>query len=65
VVEDLDDIGKLGHGFSAVDELDEIDIGDGAVHRPRYVNRNLTSDQKENVCMLLKGSVGCFAWEYT
>jgi hypothetical protein len=42
-----------------------LDIGDGAVHRPTYVNRNLTSDQKENVCMLLKGSVGCFAWEYT
>jgi hypothetical protein len=65
VVEDFDDIGKLGHGFSAVDELDEIEIGDGAVRRPTYVNRNLTSEQKERVCMLLKGFIGCFAWEYT
>jgi hypothetical protein len=65
VVEDFDDIGKLGYGFSAVDELHEVDIGDGAVRRPTYVNRNLTSEQKERLCMLLKGFVGCFAWEYT
>jgi hypothetical protein len=50
VVEDFDDIGKLGHGFLAVDELDEIEIGDGAVRRPTYVNRNLTSEQKECAC---------------
>jgi hypothetical protein len=65
VVEDFDDIGKLRYGFSAVDELHEVDIGDGAVRRPTYVNRNLTSEQKERLCMLLKGFVGCFAWEYT
>jgi hypothetical protein len=65
VVEDFDDIGKLRYGFSAVDELHEVDIGDGAVRRPTYVNRNLTSEQKERLCMLLKGFIGCFAWEYT
>jgi hypothetical protein len=64
VVEDFDDIGKLGYGFSTVDELDEVDIGDGVVRQPTYVNRNLTCEQKERVCMLLKGFVGCFAWEY-
>jgi hypothetical protein len=64
VVQDFDDIGKLGYGFSTVDELDEVDIGDGVVRQPTYVNRNLTCEQKERVCMLLKGFVGCFAWEY-
>jgi hypothetical protein len=63
-VEDFSDVGKLGHGFSAVDELDEIDVGDGAVHQPTYVNRNLTCEQKEEVHDLLKGFVSCFAWEY-
>jgi hypothetical protein len=35
------------------------------VHRPTYVNRNLTCEQKEEVCKLLKGFVSCFTWEYT
>jgi hypothetical protein len=29
VVEDLDEIGKLGWGFSSMDDLDKVDIGDG------------------------------------
>jgi hypothetical protein len=49
VVEDFDDIGKLGYGFLTVDELDEVDIGDGAVCQPTYVSRNLTSEKK-NEC---------------
>jgi hypothetical protein len=28
VVEDLDELGKLGRGFSFMDDLEEIDIGD-------------------------------------
>jgi hypothetical protein len=28
VVEELDNEGRLGHRFSLVDELDEVDIGD-------------------------------------
>jgi hypothetical protein len=65
MVEDLDDISKLGHRFSVVDELDEIDIRDGMVHRPTYVNQNLTCGQKEEVRRLLGEFVCCFAWEYT
>jgi hypothetical protein len=38
IVEDFSDVGKLGHVFPAVDELDMIDIGDGVVHGPTYVN---------------------------
>jgi hypothetical protein len=33
VVEDLDELGKLGRGFSSMDNLEEIDIGDGVVPR--------------------------------
>jgi hypothetical protein len=31
VVEELEDVGKLGRGFSSVDELEEIDIGNGGL----------------------------------
>jgi hypothetical protein len=34
VVEDFDEIGKLGLGFSLVDVLDEVDIGDGDAQIP-------------------------------
>jgi hypothetical protein len=42
MVEDFDDVVKLGCGFSAVDELNEIDIGDGVNRQPTYINKNLT-----------------------
>jgi hypothetical protein len=29
VVEDLDELAKLGRGFSSMDDLEKIDIGDG------------------------------------
>jgi hypothetical protein len=65
VVEDFDEVGKLGHGFSMVDELNEIDIGNMVVHQPTYVNKNLTPEQKMEVCKLLKEFIMCFTWEYT
>jgi hypothetical protein len=37
VVKDLEDIGKLGRCFSAIDELEEVDIGDGITKQPTYV----------------------------
>jgi hypothetical protein len=37
-IEDLEDDGKLGQGFSSVDGLEEIDIGDGTIPRPTYMN---------------------------
>jgi hypothetical protein len=39
-IEDLDDLGKLGQGFSSADRLEEVDIGDGTVPRPTFVNKN-------------------------
>jgi hypothetical protein len=41
VVEDLDDMGKLGQGFSSVDELEENDIGGGGMGLHTYVNASL------------------------
>jgi hypothetical protein len=31
VVEDFDDVGKLGQGFTTVDDLEEVDHGGGSI----------------------------------
>jgi hypothetical protein len=46
VVEDLDELGKLDRGFSSMDDLEEIDIGDGLIHQPTYVSARLDVNQK-------------------
>jgi hypothetical protein len=43
VVEDLDELGNLGRGFSSMDDLEEVDIGDGVVSRPTYVSAHLNT----------------------
>jgi hypothetical protein len=40
-IEDLDDLGKLGQGFTSADPPEEVDICDGIVPRPTFVNKNL------------------------
>jgi hypothetical protein len=45
VVEDLDELGKLGRGFSSMDDIEKVDIGDGVVHRPTYVSAHLNTSQ--------------------
>jgi hypothetical protein len=65
VVEDFDEVSKLDQGFVAVDDLEEVDVGDGTVWRPTYVNANLSVPKKEEVHTLLKQFIGCFTWEYT
>jgi hypothetical protein len=30
-VEDLDNLGKFGQGFSSMDDLEKLDIGDGVI----------------------------------
>ena len=64
-IDDFDDMEKLGKGFSSADPLEEIDIGDGSIPRPTFINAKLEADQKIKVCMLLKEFVDCFAWNYT
>jgi hypothetical protein len=46
VVEDLDELGKLGWGFSSTDDLEKIDIGDGLIPQPTYVNAHLNTSKK-------------------
>jgi hypothetical protein len=49
VVEDLDELGKLGQGFSSMDDLEKIDIGDGVVPQPTYVSACLNMSQKQEI----------------
>jgi hypothetical protein len=65
VVEDLDELGKLGRGFSSMDDLEEIDIGDGVIPWPTYVSARLDINQKQEIIELLKAYTYCFAWDYT
>jgi hypothetical protein len=65
LLEDFVDVGKLGQGFTSVDDLQEIDLGDEHKARPMYINVSLTIEQKAIVCELLKEFVECFAWDYT
>ena len=46
--------GKLGHGFTSADELEEIDIGSGDRPRPTYVSAKLDPEYKRELVDLLK-----------
>ena len=63
-IEELDDMDKLGQGFTSADPLEEVDIGDGSIPRPTFINKNLKADYKVELIGLLKEYVDCFAWEY-
>jgi hypothetical protein len=65
VVEDFDDMGKLGSGSVSSDELKEVSIGDGDVKRLTYINANLTEVQRERILELLREFADCFTWSYT
>ena len=56
--------GKLGHGFTSADELEEIDIGSGDRPRPTYVSAKLDPEYKQELMDLLKEFKYCFSWEY-
>ena len=61
---DFDDMRKLGQGFTSADPLVEVDIGDGTLPRPTFVNKNLDPLFKVELIKLLKEYVDCFAWNY-
>jgi hypothetical protein len=46
VMEDLDELGMLGRGFSSMDDIEEVDIGDGVISQPTYVSACLNMSQK-------------------
>ena len=60
----LEDEGKLGHGFTSVDALEEVDIGDGDRPRPMFISAKLDPEYKQELVKLLKECKDCFAWEY-
>jgi hypothetical protein len=63
-IEDFDDLSKLGQGFTSADPLEEVDIGDGIVPKPTFVNKNLDPLFKSDLIKLLKEYVDFFAWNY-
>jgi hypothetical protein len=65
VVEDFSEIERLGQGFMLADPLEEVDIGNDAVPRPTFVNKNLNADYKAKLIKLLRNYVYCFAWSYS
>ena len=60
----LEEEGKLGHGFTSADLLEEVDIGDGDRPRPMFISANLDPEYKQELKNLLKEYKDCFAWEY-
>jgi len=63
-IEDFDDIDKLGQGFMSAYPLEKVDLGDGTIPRPNFVNKNLSAKYKVVLANLLKEYIDCFAWEY-
>jgi hypothetical protein len=53
--------GKLEHGFTSTDELEEIDIGSRDRTRPTYVSAKLDPEYKRELIDLLKEFKDCFA----
>jgi hypothetical protein len=60
VIEDFDEVEKIGQGFISADPLEEIDIGDGITPRPTFVNKNMSLEHKDAIIKLLKDYVNCF-----
>ena len=50
----LEDEGKLGHGFTSADALEEVDIGDGDRPRPIFFSAKLDPEYKQELVKLLK-----------
>jgi hypothetical protein len=62
---DLADDGKLGYGFTSVDELEEVDIGPGDKLWPTFVSKKLDPSLREPMIAFLKEYSDCFVWDYT
>jgi hypothetical protein len=63
-IEDFEELEKLVQGFSLVDPLEEIDIGDGITPSLTFVNKNMSLEHKDAIIKLLKEYVDCFTWNY-
>jgi hypothetical protein len=47
--------------YMSIDELEEVDIGDGNGKRPTYISTNLMISQRGEVCKVLKEFADNFA----
>ena len=56
---------KLVQGFMSADPLEKVDIGDGSVPRPTFINANLSAEYKADLIKLLKEYVDCCALSYS
>jgi hypothetical protein len=65
IIEEFRYLDKLGQGFTSVDPLEEIDIGDGKTPRLTFVNKTLKNDLRNEMIDLLKEYSDYFAWNYT
>jgi hypothetical protein len=65
MIEDFYDFGKLGQGFTSVDELEEVDLGGEDMSRPTYISSTLSGEHKRRLSDLLKEFPDSFAWSYT
>jgi hypothetical protein len=63
-IEDFEELEKLGHCFSLVDSLEEIDIGDEITPRLTFINKNMYLEHIDAIIKLLKEYVDCFTWNY-
>jgi hypothetical protein len=63
-IDDFDELDKLGQGFTSANPLEQVDIGDGSVPWPTFINQNLEDNYKAKLIMLLREYVDCFAWNY-
>ena len=64
LIEELDDMDKLGQGFKSADPLEEVEIGDSTTPRPTLVSKNLETGFKSELIQLVREYSDCFAWEY-
>ena len=52
----------MGQGFIWADPLEKVDVRDGSVPRPTFINQKLKVDYKVELIVLFKEYVVCFAW---
>ena len=52
---DFDELDKLGQGFTSTDPFEQVDIGDGSVPRPTFINQNLEANYKDELITLSQG----------
>jgi len=45
-IKESEDMDKLGQGFTSADPLEKVDLGDGTIPKPTFVNKNLSVEFK-------------------